>query len=260
MAKHFTYFLFTVFPLFLWAQGNPKNFKGIEGCFHKTISVQVYLVQDENEQVNVPTNDFLNLFTELNAFFAPICVQFEVCAIDTIPNLRQDSIVVGVTDEELVELYHVPNKINLYFVQQIIGSAHPCGQALLGDTITPNINPLRDAIFYSKDCLIESRHFIRTFGYYFGLNFTIGDGLELVDGSNCAIAGDRICDTAADPNGAVGPNCNYTGQSTDANGDYYMPQVCNIMSFYNVTCPYFFTNGQYNRMLNILKSGRNYLW
>jgi len=58
---------------------------------------------------------------------------------------------------------------------------------------------------------------------------------ELVDGSNCAFAGDMICDTPADPGlyqpGLVDPvTCTYIGTLTDANGDTYAPLLNNIMA------------------------------
>lgn len=76
-------------------------------------------------------------------------------------------------------------------------------------------------------------------GHVLGLPHT--DGLygspipELADGSNCAIAGDMICDTPADPGlyqpGLVDPvTCTYIGTLTDANGDSYAPMINNIMA------------------------------
>ena len=59
---------------------------------------------------------------------------------------------------------------------------------------------------------------------------------ELVDGSNCTIGGDQICDTPADPNLSLPGmmdyfDCTYIGTGTDANGDAYTPQTTNIMSY-----------------------------
>jgi len=61
---------------------------------------------------------------------------------------------------------------------------------------------------------------------------------ELVDGSNCATAGDRICDTPADPNllGLVDGACVYTGTARDANGMSYAPLTDNIMSYTSSPC------------------------
>ncbi len=56
---------------------------------------------------------------------------------------------------------------------------------------------------------------------------------ELVDGSNCATAGDRFCDTPADPNllGKVNGSCSYTGSARDANSMRYQPLTRAIMSY-----------------------------
>jgi hypothetical protein len=69
---------------------------------------------------------------------------------------------------------------------------------------------------------------------------------ELVDGSNCAIAGDLFCDTPADPklSGRVNSDCEYTGTSIDANGDAYDPLVNNHMSYSKGYCRYDFTPEQ----------------
>ena len=58
---------------------------------------------------------------------------------------------------------------------------------------------------------------------------------ELVDGSNCTVGGDMLCDTPADPRldlpGMMLPPCTYVGTVTDANGDLYTPMLNNVMSY-----------------------------
>ncbi|MBK8498687.1 MAG: hypothetical protein IPL52_07685 [Flavobacteriales bacterium] len=81
-------------------------------------------------------------------------------------------------------------------------------------------------------------------------------GTELVDGSNCATAGDFICDTPADPNlGLAGMveygTCNYIGTVTDANGQAYAPMVHNVMS-YSPCVNTLFTQGQAQVMQYVL--------
>lgn len=56
---------------------------------------------------------------------------------------------------------------------------------------------------------------------------------ELVDGSNCEVAGDRICDTPPDYNLGFGwPDCNYTGGAKDPNGVPLDPQEINFMAYF----------------------------
>ena len=101
-------------------------------------------------------------------------------------------------------------------------------------------------------------------GHYFGLYTTHETqfGAELVDGSNCETTGDLMCDTDADPQGGSIGNCTMIDptDSQDANGQFYTPPTCNIMGWYTNTCDKKFTVDQYNRMLEIMKTGRKYLW
>jgi hypothetical protein len=47
----------------------------------------------------------------------------------------------------------------------------------------------------------------------------------------------------------------------DSNGDWYVPEITNVMSYYNgCSCPRVFTNGQYDRMALQWLTLRNYLW
>ncbi len=86
---------------------------------------------------------------------------------------------------------------------------------------------------------------------------------ELVDGSNCATAGDYICDTPADPNlGLAGMveygSCEYIGTVTDANGDPYAPMVHNVMS-YSPCVNTLLTPGQASVMHYVLDNVKTYL-
>ena len=65
---------------------------------------------------------------------------------------------------------------------------------------------------------------------------------ELVDGSNSDVCGDYITDTPADPR--VWNGCEYNGNASDANGDYYNPDPTNIMSYAAPECLSNFTEKQ----------------
>lgn len=90
-------------------------------------------------------------------------------------------------------------------------------------------------------------------------NVPYNNCLELVNGSNCSICGDYICDTPADVNFVIFPNinqstCQWTGGGTctnlnnDTNGDWYAPDKHNIMSYSYLSCYQYFTPGQGTRM------------
>jgi len=100
-------------------------------------------------------------------------------------------------------------------------------------------------------------------GHVWGLPHTFaGNGVENVDGSNCETAGDGICDTPADP---YNPNvdnitwqngCEFVFEGLDANGQFYQPDMGNIMSYYGCDCG--FTRGQYLRMASLIQNSS--LW
>lgn len=95
-------------------------------------------------------------------------------------------------------------------------------------------------------------------GHYWGLEHTFA-GPELANGSDCTTAGDAICDTPADP--YMGPpldqyltDCIFTGMMQDPNGDWFDPDVGNIMSYYS-GCRCHFSYQQYERMAQTYLNG-----
>ncbi len=103
------------------------------------------------------------------------------------------------------------------------------------------------------------------FGHFMTLahTFDTGNGVENVDrtgpNSNCAIAGDGICDTDADPYGLQAGQylgathkdtlCHIQSNTTDLHGVLYQPPYDNIMSYHTGDCGRIFTAGQFTKML-----------
>lgn len=88
---------------------------------------------------------------------------------------------------------------------------------------------------------------------------------ELVDGSNCAIAADKICDTPPDYLAIGGWQCNSAGLSTilqkDFNGVDFRSDATNIMTYANDACGAKFTPGQISAMrANLLTEKNSYLY
>jgi hypothetical protein len=89
-----------------------------------------------------------------------------------------------------------------------------------------------------------------------------GVNVERVNGTNCTISGDGICDTPPDYNfGFCQNNCvAYSGPATDPLSEGVNPQVNNFMSYYNACSDFIFTQGQEDAMhADIQTSFRNYL-
>ncbi|MEO9871132.1 T9SS type A sorting domain-containing protein [Ekhidna sp.] len=149
--------------------------------------------------------------------------------------------------------------VNIY----VSGALTSGGSSLCGYTRFP---PSADRIFLAMSCADnEFGTTAHELGHYFTLYHThgktnTGTTDELVNGSNCTIAGDDLCDTAADPNlsGNVS-GCSYSGSARDANGAFFAPDPTNIMSYAPNNCRNTFTVGQFERIRNGLESGRDYL-
>lgn len=171
------------------------------------------------------------------------------------------------SDENLLLSEHyVDGALNIYFFNGLFfGSSALCGYTYLPGSVS------RDFIMMNKDCS-PGATLPHEIGHYFGLYHThgktnCGTTDELVDGSNCEIAGDDVCDTPADPNllginctsSQVTANCTYTGTALDANGMPFDPDTRNIMSYSRDACQDRFSNGQYARMRFVYEEFRSYL-
>lgn len=82
---------------------------------------------------------------------------------------------------------------------------------------------------------------------------------EFVNGSNCHICGDLVCDTPADPPGGLNFNvnpqtCTWTLSGNDPNGDPYNPDESLIMAYTLPDCMEYFSQGQGQRMRNAIAS------
>lgn len=90
-----------------------------------------------------------------------------------------------------------------------------------------------------------------------------GIATEKMSGSNCATAGDLICDTPPDYNFGFGwNNCNYTGGATDPDGVVVDPQEKLFMGYFGACAveDYFFSDMQQQLIIQDLASnGRDYL-
>jgi len=131
------------------------------------------------------------------------------------------------------------NRVNILIANSVrMGSGSFCGLA----RVIPNT-------VLSRYSCIPSGTISHEIGHEFRLDHTFerSNGVELVDGSNCATAGDLICDTPADPNRndlVSGNDCIWEGtyedengfeiHLRDANGDKYTPSLSNLMSNYGV--------------------------
>ena len=233
----------------------PANNAVPQCCLGKTLSMTFWVVKDSSGQANVSPAAITQAVNDLNAYFTPICLSFNVCAIHYIDDWNYDSLYFPNEHDQLYTLYQTPKTINVYLSRILVKSPNEivCGIAAMP--------PGADAIWLSKGCL-GGKTFPHEVGHFFGLYHTFETifGTELVNGSNCPTTGDLICDTPADPGGGNSTDCQLSPYTQDANGDWYVPQISNIMSYYSDNCACGFTVQQYNKMCQAYLTLRFYLW
>lgn len=160
----------------------------------------------------------------------------------------------------------VPNTVNCYFTDTVNdGSGGLCGQATFTTTGGSQ------GVIISNNC--TAPEYPTTFGHELGHFFDLFHthetvmGQECPNGSNCASAGDLVCDTTADPGLETDPedpdynvdtsDCIYFG-TTMACGQAFNPDTTNLMG-YGTYCRTHITYGQENRALATLVNLRSNL-
>jgi len=247
-------------------------------CINKNYNLLAHVAVDSSGRTPIYSEDQLDsMIIKLNDFFSPICVSFTLCEFNILENDYSLGRVVDqpiTKEDQLLELktrFALRRRINIFFLDYII--SEDCGLSVFEGILTTN-----DAIIHTeKDCRDDiSEQVAHHLGHTFGLLNTYDpESIELVNGSNCTTTGDLICDTPADPFGqsianatqeemdliAQGllvtrfsnPDCEFIYEIKDPNGEYYQPDMGNIMSAYDCKCG--FTQDQYQKMAEtILKS------
>lgn len=237
-------------------------------CLDKEFSVVVHIVKDSLGDPGVKEADILDNIKGVNAYFQKICASFKVCEFRYIDNFMYDPSKISKKDywKHVQQIYHVNNRINIYYVTSVSDEA--AGLADLGAICVMDSLGIR----VEKKSVFNNRTLVHEMGHYFGLKHTwyfdeanSSKSIELVDGSNCLISGDGICDTPADPFvlSDIGnldkyislkdpTKCKFIYSdkpgALDVKGKYYNPLVGNIMSYYPGTCDCGFTDGQLHKM------------
>lgn len=218
-----------------------------------TVPIAVHIIRDDNGLLGPNLAEVQAEIDSLNAWYASAKIKFTDCVdwnfIDA-SGLRE----FDLKEEEdiLTEYGEQQRVINIYFMNKLFsGSSQLCGLAYFPGG--PN------RIYISELCLKNGITLAHEMGHYFALEHTHGPKndvltFEYVDGTNCAEAGDYICDTPADPNleGKVNSSCEYTAAEKDRKKEFFQPDVTNIMSYAPIVCMNKFTPGQYRVIRNSL--------
>ena len=208
------------------------------------LPVRHIIVRRSNGTGGITNSQLSSAMTQLNNKYASANVQFYECSrkyvnSDTYYNFDKTE------ESALASGNEVAKVINVFHCNTVTSG----GRSLCGYAYFPSSS--RDRIVMKNSCTMNGSTFIHEFGHYLSLYHTHQSGNELVNGSNCTTAGDRICDTPADPQlsySNVNSSCNYTGSSRDANNALYVPNPRNIMSYSRKECRDYFSPGQVSRI------------
>ncbi|MBK8556869.1 MAG: hypothetical protein IPL65_14325 [Lewinellaceae bacterium] len=226
-------------------------------CLNKKFTIVAHIFKDSTGTFLISQGSINSAVDGMNQFFKPIGVSFEVCEFRYHDNFQFDIMDVPAKADEIRNLWHDDYRVNIYFITWLPDF---CGMAYNGIS-----DPTGNGIIIRKNCA-SAGTLSHEMGHLFGLAHTFsGNGTELVNGDNCETEGDQICDTPADPYIALAPmedyvkDCRFIYPGTDANGEYYIPDLGNIMSYYQCgACG--FTWGQLKRMADNYLSGGVKLW
>lgn len=222
------------------------------------VPVTIHIIRTSAGNGGITIEEVLNEIKVVNSLYINSQIRFYQCGPVDYINDDNYYYFEKQTDETICDIRDVDNTINIYFTYDLVDSD---GSGLCGYAYTSGS---KDRVIMSNDCSTNGSTLPHEIGHYFSLMHThyTGNGDELVDGSNCSVAGDLFCDTPADPKlsySTVSSACIYTGTEKDANGDSYNPDVKNIMSYSTKECRNKFSLEQYDQMNYYLISYRNYL-
>jgi len=209
-----------------------------------------HVVRDSSGLNGIPQARLDQALVDANDAFAGSGIQFCVAGQDTIDDSFYHSQMSDLSDiNALRQTSVVPDAIDIYFVE----SFPYCGISSF------TFSSVQGIVMNNACTALPTNRstFPHEIAHYFDVYHTheTFQGPECVNGSNCAFAGDLVCDTPADPNvlGLVSGACQYTGASVDpCAGVAYDPPIENFMSYSRKECRDRFTQGQRERALATL--------
>jgi hypothetical protein len=226
----------------------------------REVAISAHIIRRSDGSGGIPEQDIADAIAIANTYFTSSYLEFFLFTTTYIDNddyydfVSSDEAMMGSDND-------IPNTINIYFANSVGNGA---GAFYCGYAYFPG-GP--DRILMDNECTPNGTVLTHELGHYFTLYHTHGkiNGVltdEFVNGSNCATAGDELCDTPADPQlsyNNVNASCIYTGNTTDANGDTFVPDPTNVMSYSRDECRSALSNEQFARMDDAYDAFRSYL-
>ncbi len=228
------------------------------------VPIRPHIVRRSNGTGGFNTTRMNNAMAIVNSKYRATNIQFYFSG--TAPNyINDDGLFAGYSESgdeaTLTGPNSVTNAMNQYYIQAFLDDPSLGGYAYYPDNaLYSTISVIKDpGVTTDNDYDFNHGLLPHEIGHNFNLihTFDSSNGFELVNGSNCATAGDLVCDTPADPYKrfpAATSNCvagcppAYVCNITEpVTGSRYSPMPNNLMSYYGV-CNYAFTPGQYARI------------
>ena len=228
----------------------------------REIAINMILIQ-YNDGTIISPQDAMQVVEDANVVFAAANMHFNLCNIAIAPYPYTQFPFEDFNyqiESQIAATHYLPGYLNIYYARNVKQNATLPNSP-------PSLNPPRIVTSQAGVVILahEMGHFFSLIHTHVNNQYTptfITD--ELVNGSNCATAGDFICDTPADPGlfafrMAPAPACQYIDTvTTDINGDLYNPIVNNLMSALS-HCTDSYTPEQFSRMAYIADHHRAYL-
>ena len=215
-----------------------------------TVKIFVHIVTDNDGTGGVTREEVITELNRLEAYYAPHDICFSLVGIDEINDTGYahpaGDFDGAMADQLVIDYPPFSSVIDIYILPEdtfFRGTAYAIPNHFL-------------TIYAGR---FNTAHLSHEMGHCLGLYHTheTAFGEEWVNGINCGIAGDLLCDTPADPSlggDNVDDDCDYIGTETDFWGDAYNPDVTNTMCYAPFACRGSFTSDQEDRMHSILSS------
>lgn len=203
-----------------------------------TFPVNAYLFRRNDGSGGLTLSELGAAMQKVNLDYAGAGLAFELCNVQEVNSTRYFDFYNS-DESDLRRDYYYPEGLNIYFANTVRSSS---GGSLCGYAYYPYFG--RNVVMMANNCATNGSTLSHEIGHAYGLPHTHGfrNGEltdELVDGSNCATAGDEFCDTPADPQlstTSVTRDCSYVGEEVDSTGAAFTPDVSNFMSYSRKEC------------------------
>ena len=224
------------------------------------IPTTIYIIRRSDGTGGISVDNLNQVIDEANAFYEEAKIQLQLCYSYRYINSDYYYDFTKAKETLLYNSHRAIGSLNIYFANTVSGSS---GNSLCGYAAFPGG---RDIVLMKNSCAMNGSTFIHELGHYFGLYHTheTAFGDEAVDGSDCSVDGDLICDTPADPklggSNSSANGCTYTGTVLDEHGDFYSPKTTNVMSYMGKACRTHMTYTQMQRANWTVRNLRAYLF